>query len=286
MTGFVVAGIVLLLVILCVVVSLPLIHPRRVAGAHTPAEESLPYEDIAFTTSDGIQLHGWWIPADNASRAVILLHGYAGSMDPDLRYAPHLVNAGCNVLMFDFRAHCRSGGMITTLGALEVRDVQAAVAEVKKRGSQRLGLLGFSMGGRAAILAAPRVPGIDAVISDCAPPSLHYAVMQNLTMRKIASPLAWLLAGMMLIGGSLFSGRNLFRQDLLTMSDQVPDLPILFIQGGQDRYVRRDQLDRLVERCGSRARLWLVQEAKHRNVEDLHPDTYLETITHFFIDAL
>lgn len=286
MTGVVVAGILLFLIGICMLASLPLIHPRRVVGAHSPAEYTLRYEDIVMTTSDGIRLRGWWIPAENSDRTVILLHGYAGTMDPDLQYAPPLVSAGFNVLMFDFRAHGRSGGTISTLGAREVRDVQTAVDEAKRHGSRRVGLLGFSMGGRAAILSVSKVPGIHALISDCAPPRLHYAVTRNLILRKIPDFLAWLLASMMLFGGSLLSGANLFRQDPLYAAEHLPGLPVFFMQGGLDRYVRRSELTQMVEQAGKTARLWYVDGAKHRDIEKTHPTEYLRNVIHFFQEAL
>ena len=41
---------------------------------------------------------------------MIFLHGHAGSMDPDVKYAPWFHERGISVLMFDFRGHGRSGG--------------------------------------------------------------------------------------------------------------------------------------------------------------------------------
>lgn len=44
-----------------------------------------------------------------AERALILLHGQAGSsMDPNVQYLPALHAAGFHVLQFDLRAHGRS----------------------------------------------------------------------------------------------------------------------------------------------------------------------------------
>ena len=95
-------------------------------------------------------------PQLNSSRTIIFLHGFNGSMDPDLKYASHFIKAGFNVLMFDFRNHGRSEGNITSLGALEVLDAEAAMQYARLRGSEKTGLLGFSMGGRVALLTAVR----------------------------------------------------------------------------------------------------------------------------------
>ena len=119
---------VYLLIGLAVVISLSLAistvitrrNPQDVIS--TPQAYGLSYDDIQFTTEDNLKLHGWWIPAVKTSRTIIFLHGFNGSMDPDLKYAPRFVQAGLNVLMFDFRNHGRSEGKTTSLGALEVLD--------------------------------------------------------------------------------------------------------------------------------------------------------------------
>jgi dipeptidyl aminopeptidase/acylaminoacyl peptidase len=52
--------------------------------ARSPAELGLPFENVAFSSADGLTLRGWWIPAPGSDRAVIQLHGRSGSMDPDI----------------------------------------------------------------------------------------------------------------------------------------------------------------------------------------------------------
>jgi len=69
---------------------------------------------------------------------------------PDVQYVPALQEAGFSVLMFDFRAHGRSDGRLSTSGYLEQRDVLGAVAFLRAKGLIRLGLFGFSMGARVA----------------------------------------------------------------------------------------------------------------------------------------
>jgi pimeloyl-ACP methyl ester carboxylesterase len=54
------------------------------------------------------------------------------------------------VLCVDLRGHGRSGGR-STLGNLEILDVDAAVAELRGRGFERVVTCGFSMGGASVI---------------------------------------------------------------------------------------------------------------------------------------
>lgn len=84
-------------------------EPRRMEVCRvTPADKGLAYEDVEFTTEDGITIHGWYIPSENHA-AVILLHSMAsnrmGTMDHALMFARH----GYSMLMIDLRAHGESG---------------------------------------------------------------------------------------------------------------------------------------------------------------------------------
>ena len=270
----------------CLLLAVPMVRRRSLIASSSPAEFDLEFENISFITADGISLRGYWIPFPGSSRAVILLHGFAGSLDPDLRYTPHLHDAGLNVLMFDFRAHGRSGGRITSLGALETRDVRAAITWTRQKGCDRIGLLGFSMGGRAAIMAANSTPGVKAILSDGAPPRLVTAVTQNLCLRKIPLPISWLAARMMLFGGSLITGSNLFTNDPLFVAQDLTGIPTLFFHGEKDRYTTLAQMCIMVESAGKHAGLWLVPEARHRDIEKTRPDEYIKKLIAFFTENL
>ncbi len=62
-------------------------HPQRNPGEPNCGIE---YDNVSFTTSDGIHLYGWWFPFMASQQTIILLHGFAGSMDPDLKYVPEI----------------------------------------------------------------------------------------------------------------------------------------------------------------------------------------------------
>jgi pimeloyl-ACP methyl ester carboxylesterase len=271
---------------ICLLLAVPMVRRRSLGLSSNPSEFGLEFEEISFVTEDDITLRGYWIPRQGSTRAVIMLHGFAGSLDPDLRYTPHLHNAGFNVLMFDFRAHGRSGGRVTSLGAMETRDVRAAVNFTRGKGCDRIGLLGFSMGGRAAIMAAPSTPEVKAILVDGTPPRLVTAVTQNLCLRKVPLPISWLTTRLMLLGASLLTGSNLFSHDPLFAASRIAGIPLLFFHGEKDRYAPANQVCEMVERAGPHAGLWLVPEAKHRDIEDTRPAEYLQKLTAFFTENL
>jgi pimeloyl-ACP methyl ester carboxylesterase len=99
--------------------------------------------------------------------------------------------------MFDFRAHGRSEGQVSTIGYLERQDALSAVDFVKAKGVERIGLMGFSMGGVVvAMLAAPICPDVRAVISDGGPARLVSAVtgrgVEQRLPRWLSAAVAWL----------------------------------------------------------------------------------------------
>ncbi|HID07996.1 MAG TPA: alpha/beta fold hydrolase, partial [Armatimonadetes bacterium] len=125
-------------------------HRAPLPLTRMPSDLGLPYEDVIFTTEDGVRIAGWFIPArgnDNHC-TIIICHGYPGVRSRFIDVAPALHRAGYSVFMFDFRGNGHSGGR-PTIGRTEVRDLRAAVHWLKAhrtKQAQRIGVIGFSMG--------------------------------------------------------------------------------------------------------------------------------------------
>ncbi|HEY4720896.1 MAG TPA: alpha/beta fold hydrolase, partial [Anaerolineae bacterium] len=167
---------------------------RKPDPAASPADYGLAFEDIEFRSGDGLTLHGWYIPQPDSNRTVIICSGANGSMDADLAVAPWLHAIGLNVLLFDWRGHGRSEGQSVTLGLNERYDLLAAVALAKSKGAQRIGVLGFSMGGTVALSTAAVCPDIDAVAVDSAFVHTTSAIAGAMQERHVPEQAAYLLA--------------------------------------------------------------------------------------------
>ena len=115
----------------------PAAGPRRPAAGRPLA--------AGGSASDG------WTP--DPHEAILLLHGYSGSIAPDLvEYGPFLRRTA-GVLGLDFRGHGDSDDGPSTFGLLEVEDIAGALAWLGERGITRVALFGTSMGGISAIAA-------------------------------------------------------------------------------------------------------------------------------------
>ncbi len=154
-------------------------HPMRIESGRTPKDFNLPFEEIILTTKDGISIAGWFIPTsvktteDKPAPAIIILHGYPAEKGDMLSIANDL-HPNFNILLIDFRYFGKSGGSFTTLGTKERLDLETAINFLEERGFEKVGVLGFSLGGAVAILQATKDPRIGAVVS--------YASFADLTL--------------------------------------------------------------------------------------------------------
>lgn len=117
-------------------------------------------------TADGVRICAVHEPARNGGRelALVVAHGFVGSWRrPALRAVAGRLRAYGGVLGFDFRGHGRSGGR-STLGDLEVLDVDAVVRWARDLGYARVATVGFSMGAAVVVRQAglSRAEGADA----------------------------------------------------------------------------------------------------------------------------
>jgi pimeloyl-ACP methyl ester carboxylesterase len=158
---------------------------RRAPIDRTPESVGLAYEDVSFPATDGVQLKGWFIPAegDGPAPAVVFVHGWVWNRlgnrggqvpvnDADVDFLPAtkaLHDAGIGVLLFDMRWHGESGRgkRPLTYGPLETADYIGAVQYLRSRAdvdNDRIGALGCSMGGNTVMLGTPDAQPIKAVL--------------------------------------------------------------------------------------------------------------------------
>ena len=279
---------ILLFILLTVGLALSYFMPRRhtLSVRASPANWGLPFEEVSFKSTDGLTLGGWWIPAEGSHKAVISLHGQGGSMDPDLHNAPPLHAAGFNLLMFDFRAHGRSAGKMSTIGYLERMDLLGAVEFLRQKGMTRIGVIGFSMGGIVAMLTTPECSAIDAVTTDSGPAWLRHALAVWAVERRVPAWLSPFLAWLTFFGTSLRLGTNLFNYEPIHWVGRIAPRPILFIQGDRDQYVPPQDFEALYAAAGQGKEAWRVPGAGHCVIAQLCPDEYHQRIVAFFSQNL
>ena len=128
----------------------------------TPCDAGLAYESVEISTADDEALHGWFVPAPEATGTVLFFHGNAGNISHRMEYLSMLNGLGYNTFIFDYRGYGDSSGRPSEEGTY--RDAEAAWDYLTNQRSilpGRIILFGESLGGAiAAWLAAREKPGL------------------------------------------------------------------------------------------------------------------------------
>jgi fermentation-respiration switch protein FrsA (DUF1100 family) len=134
-------------------------HPDRVLNA-TGAELGRPFEDVRFTASDGVKLHGWFFPAGtNSPRghlAILVCHGNGGNISYLLDFTEALLDTGAAVFLFDYRGYGKSEGRPSEHGTY--LDAEAAHRWLQQKGFAGANIVAYgeSLGGGIASELATR----------------------------------------------------------------------------------------------------------------------------------
>ena len=159
----IIAGAYLLLVGFIYLTQASMLYLPGVPGRQleaTPEAVGLDYEDVWLDTSDGVRIHGWFVPADS-TRTVLYFHGNAGNISHRLYTIQQLHELGRSVFIIDYRGYGESDGKPDEDGLY--RDAEAAwqyLTDVRGIAAEDIVVYGRSLGGSlAAWLAAERRPG-------------------------------------------------------------------------------------------------------------------------------
>jgi dienelactone hydrolase len=140
--------------------------PHRPAATASPATATLPTpasrcgppkapaRTLWFRTRDGVRLDG--AIAGSGRVGAVLIHEYPGPMCGWWPYAHYLARHGMRALLFDLRCFGMSGCPDRGRGNV-VADVAAAMRALQRDGARRIALVGASMGGSVAVVAAARL---------------------------------------------------------------------------------------------------------------------------------
>ena len=135
------------------------------ARAYVPTPQlGASFEEVSFTTSDGLRLQGWYVLSRNGA-AVISYPGRKGPQKPARLLAGH----GYGVLLFDRRGEGKSEGDPNAFGWRGTRDLKAAVAYLESRPDVdpgRIGGVGLSVGGEVMLQAAAETDDFKAIVSE------------------------------------------------------------------------------------------------------------------------
>jgi pimeloyl-ACP methyl ester carboxylesterase len=310
--------------------------PRTTEAEATlgPELDALGGEVVRLRSRDGLRLTGRWLPVDRGAsfdpggeagdvgeaaaagadawrpdphEAILLLHGWSGSIAPDLvEYGPFLRRTA-GVLGLDFRGHGESDDAPTTFGLHEVEDVAGALGWLGERGITSVALFGTSMGGITALASivvlgdgslpsadlepdalaedrsAPR-PRIVGAVGDSVPPQLTTAVANRMRL-----PFRGFLAAQMFEAAARRVGGDLRATEPIRIIGLTEPVPLLLIHGAADSTVPLAAGNRLAAAAGPNAEHLVIPGAGHTGGHWAAPAEYEARVEAFlrraFADA-
>jgi fermentation-respiration switch protein FrsA (DUF1100 family) len=271
----------------------PVVAIGLMASAPSPAAVGAPPDDLSagsveFQSASGATIKGWFITGRLGGGAVVLMHGVRGNRVPMLRRARLLKSAGFSVLLFDFQAHGESTGRRITFGALEGRDAAAAVGFVRRRlPGEKIGVIGTSLGGAAALLGPAPLP-VDALVLEAVYPDIGAATANRIGAvlgeplgAIVSKPVARLFE--LLVAPIL----GVAPSDLRPI-DRIGDItaPVMIIGGAIDPLTTPAETRALFARAREPKSLWMVDDAGHYDFEAHAPGAYRARVLAFLAQAL
>jgi pimeloyl-ACP methyl ester carboxylesterase len=256
----------------------------------TPADFGAQFNNVEFETADGVKISGWLMPSAGKHATIIYSHGLFRSRRELLKRACELGRLGYGALLYDSRNHGASGPARVSLGYNERLDVEAAVHYLRDEvhSTDRIVLLGISMGAGAALLAAAETPEVAAVISDSSFLSFndtvdhHIKMFLHLPLFPIANELMFFIQRR-----AAFDGSQL---DALEAVKRIGDRPILFIAAAHDRRMPPEIAQTLYDASANSKRDLLVIDGPgseiHGHAYQANEALYVSKIAKFLDSAL
>ncbi len=244
---------------------------------------------VLIPSSSGSTIHGWWVPGHTpGGGAVILVHGVRADRRQMIRRAHFLQEHGFSALLFDQQAQGESPGQRITFGKLEALDSEAAVRFTRSRvPGERVGVVGVSLGGAAAVLAKAPLD-IDALVLESVYPDIDAALANRLRSRlgpmlgPIATPILAPLFKLLLppiLGVTPAELRPIERIGSVTA-------PILIASGTQDEDTPLTEAQDLFDHARSPKLFWAVEGAAHVDLERFDPLAYWQVVLPFLTEHL
>ena len=238
------------------------------------------HENVSFTTSDGLELRGWYVPSRNGA-AVIAFPGRNGPQAHTRMLARH----GYGVLLFDRRGEGESEGDSNLLGWGGDEDILAAIEFLKTRPDVdpgRIGGIGLSVGGELMLQAASETHELAAVVSEGAGTRSFSEMMEEYHGLE-----RWLVAPSSL---AMTAGTALFSSTAPppNLTDVAPKIeqPLFVIwapNGGNIEHMSKEYYSLA---SSSSKQIWAMPTAKHVGGIRDQPKEYERRVVGFFDDTL
>ncbi len=238
-----------------------------------------PAEPVTFASRQGYALRGWYSPGGAYPEiAIVVLPGHAGNTFYALGDAAMLARAGFSTLVYEHRS-CADPSLTASTGYYEADDLLGAVDYLHTRPDVlHIGVLGFSEGGTASLLAASREPALEVIVAQGG-----YADLRDdlLDPAVALPPYDRFLRRLIVVAMSVQLGVPARNASPVAVIDRISPRPILLVYGEYE--ARNGEL--LLAAAGENAELWIVPGAGHGGYHLAAPGEYEQRMVEFFTRA-
>ena len=243
--------------------------------------------DAAPSSIKDVPLAAWIVPIVHGAPAVVLVHGFKTSREEMVPWARFVHDGGYNVLLFDTRGCGQSGGFTVGLGAAEPRDISLAVEVARDQfGTNKVAVLGISLGAGAAILAAADDPRISAVVADSAWTDQDFQ-LSRLAFQQVG-PLRVPLAPYAVAAVNALVGADVTKARPVDAIGRIAPRPVLLIHSADDDNATTpiEGARKLLAAAGEPKELWVAPRGGHVGAINAFPDEYRARVLAFLGGAL
>ena len=231
-----------------------LVYPRDT----TPIGDLAGAQTVVFTTEDGLELRGWYVPAQPGQPTILYFHGNGGSVRNRRVRLARMRAAGLGVFMPEYRGYGGNPGVPSEAGLTQ--DARAAWAEIQRLGVLSPVLYGESLGtGVATQLATTTSPR--ALILEA-----PYTSLPDVGATRFSILAHWLMTN---------------RFNTLAIIGQV-QVPVLVLQGARDTVIPPSQGVQVYEAAHDPKQLWTAPEGGHEDLDRFGREKVVEA----FLQAL
>ncbi|HEX2059476.1 MAG TPA: alpha/beta hydrolase [Thermoanaerobaculia bacterium] len=231
-----------------------------------PADYGIPagaVEEHWIETPDGETLHAWYCRAENPVASGVFCHGNTGNLTTSADVIPHLLNAGFNVLFFDYRGFGKSSGIPSYAGVISDGVTAARYHDKIRPKSLPSVLYGFSLGGGIAAQVIRRHPfdGLILQSTFTSLPQITRVLYPHLPLHYFA--------------GNLFDTLSVIRN---------LQVPLLVLHGTDDEVCPCSMAHEIHAACKAPKRIRSFEGALHKDIHLRHPDALIWEISQFIAE--
>ena len=236
-------------------------HPSPTL-ARTPRQVGLEFEDIFFTTRDGVRLNGWFIPHPEPRSTLVWFHGNAGNISHRIDNIKLLHDkVKVNVFIFDYRGYGRSEGRASEAGTY--LDGEAALDLLRKKFGAKSGkmiLFGRSLGAAVATEMATRFVSQGLILES---PFVSIPEMARIVLPFL--PIGFLLQTRYDVGATI----------------KKIKVPLLVLHGDRDEIVPFSHGKTIFDKAPEPKKFFAIPGASHNDTYIVGGENYFQQLKEF-----